>query len=176
MRRHSDLSAIFRSNPAGVLAPPTNFGRLYKNLSLVFLFPSFLPLFWSSTSFPSVPASSRVQELSFASSYNPSSVLSSFLLAPTLIHSSLSPTTISSSFFSTATRQPIPVSPLISCWWSTPHIHRVELAWVNKIAVIGCTWLIVYESALIYEGRMNAAPGWFGVPEEKPDVWLLNWS
>ena len=33
-----------------------------------------------------------------------------------------------------------------------------KLAWVNKIALIGCTWLLVYESAPTYEGRMNAAP------------------
>ena len=36
-------------------------------------------------------------------------------------------------------------------------LKTVNLAWVNKIAVIGCTWLFVYESALTYEGRMNAA-------------------
>ena len=38
-------------------------------------------------------------------------------------------------------------------------LKTVRLAWVNKIAVIGCTWLFVYKSALTYEGRMNAAPG-----------------
>ena len=37
-------------------------------------------------------------------------------------------------------------------------LKTVSLAWVNKIAVIGYTWLFVYETALIYEGRMNAAP------------------
>ena len=35
----------------------------------------------------------------------------------------------------------------------------VNLAWVNKIARIGYTWLFVYESARMYEGQMNAAPG-----------------
>ena len=34
----------------------------------------------------------------------------------------------------------------------------VNLAWVNKIAMIGYTWLFVYESLRRYEGRMNAAP------------------
>ena len=38
-------------------------------------------------------------------------------------------------------------------------LKTVSLAWVNKIAVSGCTWLFVYESALTYEGRMNAASG-----------------
>ena len=38
-------------------------------------------------------------------------------------------------------------------------LKTVNLAWVNKFAVIGCTWLSVYESALTYKGRMNAAPG-----------------
>ena len=37
-------------------------------------------------------------------------------------------------------------------------LKTVSLAWVNKIAVIDCTWLFAYESALAYEGRMNAAP------------------
>ena len=37
-------------------------------------------------------------------------------------------------------------------------LKTVILAWVNKIAVIGGTWLFVYESALTYEGRMNAVP------------------
>ena len=36
-------------------------------------------------------------------------------------------------------------------------LKTVNLAWVNKIAVIGCTWLFVYESALTYETRMGAA-------------------
>ena len=36
----------------------------------------------------------------------------------------------------------------------------VRLAWVNKVAMIGCyTWLFVDESLRRYEGRMNAAPG-----------------
>ena len=35
----------------------------------------------------------------------------------------------------------------------------VSLAWVNKNAMIGYTWLLVYESARRYEARMNAAPG-----------------
>ena len=35
----------------------------------------------------------------------------------------------------------------------------VTLAWVNEIAVIGCTLLFVDESARSYEGRLNAAPG-----------------
>ena len=34
----------------------------------------------------------------------------------------------------------------------------LNLAWVNKIAVNGYTWLFVYKSAGRYEGRMNAAP------------------
>ena len=33
----------------------------------------------------------------------------------------------------------------------------VNLAWVNKIALIGYTWLFVYESPRRYEGRMNTA-------------------
>ena len=37
-------------------------------------------------------------------------------------------------------------------------LKTVNLAWVNKIAVIGCTWLFVYESSVTYEGRMNVAP------------------
>ena len=37
-------------------------------------------------------------------------------------------------------------------------LKTVNLAWVNEIAVIGCTRFFVYESALTYEGRMNAAP------------------
>ena len=37
----------------------------------------------------------------------------------------------------------------------------VSLAWVNKIAMIGYTWLFVYESARRYKGRMNAAPDVF---------------
>ena len=39
----------------------------------------------------------------------------------------------------------------------------VNLAWVNKIAVIGYTWLFVYESAGRYERRMNAALGVHGI-------------
>ena len=35
----------------------------------------------------------------------------------------------------------------------------VNLAWINEIAVIGCTWLFVYESARNFEERMNAALG-----------------
>ena len=34
-----------------------------------------------------------------------------------------------------------------------------NLSGVNKISVIGCTWLFVCESALTYEGQMNGAPG-----------------
>ena len=34
----------------------------------------------------------------------------------------------------------------------------VNMAWINKIAMSGYTWLFVYESARRYEGRMNAAP------------------
>ena len=37
-------------------------------------------------------------------------------------------------------------------------LKTVNLAWVNKIAIIAYTWLFVYESARRYEGRMNAAP------------------
>ena len=33
------------------------------------------------------------------------------------------------------------------------------MAWVNKVAMFGYTWLFVYESARRYEGRMNVAPG-----------------
>ena len=33
----------------------------------------------------------------------------------------------------------------------------VSFAWVNKGALIGYTWLSVYESARRYVGRMNAA-------------------
>ena len=39
-------------------------------------------------------------------------------------------------------------------------LKTVHLAWVNKIAAIGCTWLFVYESSITYEGRMNAATGY----------------
>ena len=36
----------------------------------------------------------------------------------------------------------------------------VNLAWVNKVAMIGYPWLFVYEIACRYEERMlNAAPG-----------------
>ena len=35
----------------------------------------------------------------------------------------------------------------------------VNLAWINKFAMIGYTWLFVYESAHRYQGRTNAAPG-----------------
>ena len=35
----------------------------------------------------------------------------------------------------------------------------LKLIWVNKIAVIGCTCLFVYESARSYGGPMNAAHG-----------------
>ena len=35
----------------------------------------------------------------------------------------------------------------------------VSFAWVNKIAVIGFTWLFVYQKARSHEGRMNAGPG-----------------
>ena len=37
----------------------------------------------------------------------------------------------------------------------------VCLACVNKVAMIGYTWLFVYESLRRYEGRMNAAPRFF---------------
>ena len=37
-------------------------------------------------------------------------------------------------------------------------LKTVNLAWVNKVAGIGCTWLFVYESSVTYEGRMNVAP------------------
>ena len=40
-------------------------------------------------------------------------------------------------------------------------LKTVSLAWVNKIAVVGCTWLFVYESALTYEEPLNAALGQF---------------
>ena len=36
--------------------------------------------------------------------------------------------------------------------------ETVNLAWVNKIALIGYTWLFVYQIARSYEGRMNAGP------------------
>ena len=45
-----------------------------------------------------------------------------------------------------------PCIQLMTCGLKT-----VNLAWLNKIAVIACTWLFVYESASSYEGRMNAA-------------------
>ena len=35
----------------------------------------------------------------------------------------------------------------------------VSLVWVNKVAMIGYTWLFVYDSLRRYEGRINAAPG-----------------
>ena len=34
----------------------------------------------------------------------------------------------------------------------------VNLVWVNKVTMIGYTWLFVYESARRYEGRTNVAP------------------
>ena len=37
-------------------------------------------------------------------------------------------------------------------------LKTVNLTWVNKIAVIGGTWIFVYESARSYERRLNAAP------------------
>ena len=37
-------------------------------------------------------------------------------------------------------------------------IKTVNLEWVNKVAIIGYTWIFVYESLRRYEGRMNAAP------------------
>ena len=37
-------------------------------------------------------------------------------------------------------------------------MKTVNLKWVNRIAVIGCTLLFAYEIAFTYEGRMNAAP------------------
>ena len=33
-------------------------------------------------------------------------------------------------------------------------LKTLSLAWVFKIALIGCTWLFVYESALTYEGQI----------------------
>ena len=33
----------------------------------------------------------------------------------------------------------------------------VNLAWANKVVMIGYTWLFVYESLRMYEGRMIAA-------------------
>ena len=47
----------------------------------------------------------------------------------------------------------------LECWIQhmTGGFKTVSLAWVFKIAVIGCKWLFVYKSALTYEGRMNAA-------------------
>ena len=41
----------------------------------------------------------------------------------------------------------------------TGGFKTVNFAWVNKTAMIGYTWLFVYESARRYEERMNAAPG-----------------
>ena len=38
-------------------------------------------------------------------------------------------------------------------------LKNVNLAWVDKIVMIGYTWLFVYESARRYEGRMSAAQG-----------------
>ena len=34
----------------------------------------------------------------------------------------------------------------------------VNLAWINKVAMNGYTWLFVYENACRYEERVNAAP------------------
>ena len=36
--------------------------------------------------------------------------------------------------------------------------ETVDLAWVNQTAMIGYTWLFVYESTRRYVGRMNAGP------------------
>jgi len=36
---------------------------------------------------------------------------------------------------------------------------NVNLAWVNKIAVIGYTWLFVYQNAHSYEERMHVSTG-----------------
>ena len=38
-------------------------------------------------------------------------------------------------------------------WW----LHNCKVAVVNKTAVIGCTWLFVYQRARSYVGRLNAA-------------------
>ena len=37
-------------------------------------------------------------------------------------------------------------------------LKTVNLAWVKKFAVIGCSRIFVYESARSYQVRMNAAP------------------
>ena len=37
-------------------------------------------------------------------------------------------------------------------------LKTVNLTWVNKIGVVGCTWGFVYERAFTYEGRKNAVP------------------
>ena len=43
-------------------------------------------------------------------------------------------------------------------------LKTVNLAWVNKNAMIGYTWLFAYDSARRYRGWMNAAPaGYHGV-------------
>ena len=61
----------------------------------------------------------------------------------------------------------VPLEPWIQLM--TGGLKTVSLAWVNKIAVIGCIWLFVSESSRTYEGRINAAPG-----KEAP-VQILNW-
>ena len=38
----------------------------------------------------------------------------------------------------------------------TGDFKTVKLAWVNKIVVIGLTWLFVSQRAHAYEGRMKA--------------------
>ena len=37
-------------------------------------------------------------------------------------------------------------------------LKTVNLAWVNKFAMIGYTWLFVYERPRRYKGRMNTGP------------------
>ena len=49
-------------------------------------------------------------------------------------------------------------------------LKTVNLARVNKIAVIGCTWLFVYESPLTYEGRMNAVPSLDALPLKRDSM------
>ena len=37
-------------------------------------------------------------------------------------------------------------------------IKAATLEWVNKIDVIGCTWIFVYESTHSYEGAQHVPP------------------
>ena len=39
-------------------------------------------------------------------------------------------------------------------------LKTVNLAWVNRIPLIGNTWLFVHEITRSYEGRMNATLGY----------------